>query len=328
MRWRHGRWVMRILEIARPRVGPVLRGIAESIQALLVGALDMAVHEIAVGAAGMAGRLFQKYATEGKPGDYLKLARKWKPGDTVEIDMNMTERWIDGGPHAYPGFAAFQRGPQIYALEKAVNPGVNLALAGLNGKYGTHEGPKGSLLIDGAVLDKGALAERKLALVPFSEATDYRIWLPQADRLKTMTAVSLFAFGRETIQPRRTSDQGSIADERLDTWRRAASFAVAAETPKRLSRVVFKHGRVLDDGGWFDTSAGKPKIEIQRVEKGPWETLGTLDSYPETTAAEPPQLTDGQAFEWKLSTPLDAIAIRITGKAARQFASCAELAAY
>jgi hypothetical protein len=85
---------------------------------------------------------------------------------------------------------------------------------------------------------------------------------------------------------------------------------------------------VFQNGGWFDTSSGKPAIQVKRTRTGNWETVATLDSYPVTSATVPPTLHDGQGFEVKLKQPVTAVALRIVGRPGGAFSSCAELAAY
>ena len=53
-------------------------------------------------------------------------------------------------------------------------------------------------------------------------------------------------------------------------------FAVTLDAPAVIGRVVFMHGRNFHDGGWFDASAGKPKVQVLRDKGGPWETIGEL----------------------------------------------------
>ena len=44
--------------------------------------------------------------------------------------------------------------------------------------------------------------------------------------------------------------------------------------------MVFAHGKNFHDGGWFDTSAGKPQVQVKREKNGAWETVGTLERLP------------------------------------------------
>ena len=106
------------------------------------------------------------------------------------------------------------------------------------------------------------------------------------------------------------------------------------DKPMTVARVVFAHGKSFHDGGWFDASAGKPQVQIKRVAGGAWETIGTLDDYPATTATDNRGLKDGQQFTLKLKEPLSIVALCVSGTPAsgdgpnQAFSSCAELGAF
>ena len=77
-------------------------------------------------------------------------------------------------------------------------------------------------------------------------------------------------------------------------------YAVAVDEPITVGRVVFLHGKTFHDGGWFDASAGKPKVQIQAAKGGPWKTVGELADYPATTA------TDSAGLDRRRPLPLQA----------------------
>ena len=261
----------------------------------------------------------------GKAGEFVRLDREWTTGDTVVIDMDMSVRVISGG-RTYPGYEAIQRGPQVLALDQGANPDVEwlheaaprdvkLKLAGafryrLDGEVVSHDLHK---------------QEEPLTLVPFTEAKSYRVWLPKPETLST--DVSVTAFGKESAS-RRGTVEDSICDNRADTYRNTARgkasgddwFAVELNRPEEISRVVFRHGKSTAQGGWFE---GTPQIQVKRAADGDWQTVAELSGY-EGSAS----LKDGQAFEAKLAAPIRVVAIRVTGKPGREFASCAELDAY
>jgi hypothetical protein len=119
----------------------------------------------------------------GTPGDFLALDREWKPGDQVDIEMDLTTRVLPGGP-SYPYSVAIARGPQILALEQAVNPGVvdlqaagprttEVKLADAESKLPLRWHGTQAYGFDGEVAGK----PHELILVPFSDARTYRVWL-------------------------------------------------------------------------------------------------------------------------------------------------------
>jgi DUF1680 family protein len=119
----------------------------------------------------------------GRPGEFLALDREWKPGDQVNVAMDLTPRVFIGGP-SYPYSVAIARGPQILALEEAVNQDVvDLQAAGprtTEVKFADAESKlplrwqgTQAYRFDGEVAGK----PHALILVPFSDARTYRVWL-------------------------------------------------------------------------------------------------------------------------------------------------------
>ena len=282
-------------------------------------------------------------ATPGEAGKLLKLDRMWHAGDTIEIQMDLPVRTIPGGA-SYPDYIALARGPQVLALESALNPQLphlyrasfisvessqiqlQDAAAGLPKTWTGGQ----AYSVEGAFAGK----PQPLLLVPFADALNYRVWLLKPGRLP-IGQVALTAFGTESWS-KTGSAAGSICDERPDTYRtsfegKAAKedwYAVEMDQPAEIARIVYRHGKTFENGGWFDTSAGKPRIQIKKTRNGPWETVGALDSYPDFTSAQVPAIRDGEPFTLRLNQPVRAVGIRIVGKPARSFSSCAELAAY
>ncbi|MEW6252525.1 MAG: beta-L-arabinofuranosidase domain-containing protein, partial [Planctomycetota bacterium] len=70
--------------------------------------------------------------TPGVVRGYARLAREWRPGETVELDLPMPVRRVECRPRvaANAGRVALQRGPLVYCVEAVDNPGGvwNLAL--------------------------------------------------------------------------------------------------------------------------------------------------------------------------------------------------------
>jgi hypothetical protein len=122
----------------------------------------------------------------GTPGDYLVIDREWKKGDTLKIKIDMTASLVSGAP-TYPDHMAVERGPQVLALETAVNPGLGpladgkLPAAG-SGQVQLTSAPTQlppswagdqCYRVDGQVDGRPA----PLFLVPFADARNYRVWL-------------------------------------------------------------------------------------------------------------------------------------------------------
>ncbi len=273
--------------------------------------------------------------TSGEPGRLLKLDRMWRYGDVIEIQMDMPVRVLPGGA-SYPDHVALARGPQVLALEATVNPQAGyLHRASLKNVNAAQI----QLQDAAAALPKTwsgsqAYSVDGLNLVPFADALNYRVWVLKPGRVP-IGQVALTAFATESWS-KNGNTAGSICDERPDTYRtsfegKAAKedwYAVEMEKPADIGRIIFRHGKVFQNGGWFDTSEGKPRIQVRRVKNGPWETVGKLDTYPDFTSAQVPVLRDGEPFTLRLNQPVRAVAIRVVGKPARSFSSCAELSAY
>jgi DUF1680 family protein len=60
--------------------------------------------------------------------NYLTLSRTWKPGDAIDLDMPMKARRVRCNPQvkANVGRVAIQRGPIVYCMEGADQPGADL----------------------------------------------------------------------------------------------------------------------------------------------------------------------------------------------------------
>lgn len=57
----------------------------------------------------------------GQKDGWLTIRRTWKPGDRVVIHFGLPVRVLKGGD-SYPGAVAIQRGPQVLAIDKGLNP--------------------------------------------------------------------------------------------------------------------------------------------------------------------------------------------------------------
>jgi DUF1680 family protein len=62
-----------------------------------------------------------------KPGTYVELRRRWRAGDVVTLSLPMPVRRVEAHPHAAElrDRLALMRGPLLYCVEQADNPGVD-----------------------------------------------------------------------------------------------------------------------------------------------------------------------------------------------------------
>ncbi len=299
-------------------------------------------------------------ATKRGADGYVALKRRWKNGDAIDIHFKLEPRIVVGS-HQNDGRLAVLYGPLVLAADEALLgssevklnsiglPGHDLAALQVTPEPATGEfktWPQAQVFRINAVVCKpgGALKEGtdlQIRLVPFADAGStgaaYKIWLPYE---KPDPRRNLLTDGVEIRS--RKPNAGSIIDNNFQTFavtfnnKRAAQdwFGVQLDEPATIARVVFAHGKVFHDGGWFDASASKPRIEIQTARGGPWEQIAELKDYPATTASDPAGLKDGERFSCELEKPVQVYGVRVLGKPAsgdkpkQAFASCAELQAF
>jgi DUF1680 family protein len=260
--------------------------------------------------------------------------RTWKPGETVKVALDFDSR-IGG----FRGNQVVRWGPFVLAYDESIDPKrrfpETIWLSGKDTIRGFHSGG-GSQTAPPSFSMRLYDATGKPSFIPV---------LPFADAgasgapMKAVFPSHLTHTARES-RSRAGNVRGRIADGDPKTYvvtfdghpRAEDWYALAWSTPKRFQTVRFRHGRVFHDGGWFDTSTGKPRVEIQRVRGGAWEAVGRLEGYPATTALSAADLPDGALFELKLAEPLEAVAVRVVGVPAsgdgpnQAFSSCSELA--
>lgn len=275
---------------------------------------------------------------------WARLApRTWKNGDTVTVRYALRGQ-IVRGTGSNQGLAALCWGPFVLACDDQNRPALPLRAV----RFGsTPQAPRlvsaRPLVFTAPVHLRSATSPAPTRWVPFADAgatgSAYRVWLPTSVSAPNPDA-SLLETGEET----RTAPgnvPGSILDNDPESFvvtynnqpQQTAFFAVTLDRPATVRRVVFVHGQSFHDGGWFDTRQGKPRIEVQRT-PGVWEPVATLDAYPDTTAARPGSLRDGQPISVTLVRPETVLAVRVIGAPAhgdnrdQAFASCAELQAF
>ncbi len=70
-----------------------------------------------------------KALTGAKPGEYLPIRRRWSPGDTIHLSIEMPVQVVEANPRVVDDFGrvAVQRGPLVYCLEQLDQPdGVSI----------------------------------------------------------------------------------------------------------------------------------------------------------------------------------------------------------
>jgi DUF1680 family protein len=296
---------------------------------------------------------------------YAAIKRTWAKGDKVELNFKLEPRVIIGD-HLNAGKIAVMVGPLVLAADEALlgAEGLTISTVGIGNPelsalaITPEPAPESVKSWPGAqVFHLNAVSRRSTAtakagspmeirLIPFADAgglgKNYKVWLP----LRTGDSQNLLLEGTES-RSRKGNLDGSINDENPDScvvtfdgkpadedW-----FAVTLDEPATIGRVVFVHGRTFPDGGWFDASAGKPRIQIQTSKGGAWENVGELKDYPATTAItsvtkSTGRLKGGETFSCQLSAPVKVFGVRVVGKPAcgnkpkQAFSSCAELQAF
>jgi DUF1680 family protein len=274
--------------------------------------------------------------------------RAWKNGDQVRVSFSLGASVVMG-THGNTDRAALIWGPFVLAYEERMNPGRPPA-ATLG--FSDFEKPPFTLKTAAPLTFEAKVRSARrpeplaATFVPFADAGrdggSYRVWL-RAPGVAFVKNDSLLAVGQES-RSRQGNVEGSINDGDAGTFvvtfdgRKLDDdwFAVTLDEPVTIARVGFAPGKFFHDGGWFDASAGKPRIQVQREKGGKWETVGEITSYPATTAIDSAGLKSGprRAFTARLEKPVKAVAIRVIGKPAcgdnpnQAFSSCGELEAF
>ncbi len=297
-----------------------------------------------------------KKASGKKEADgYVALRREWNPGDEIELNFDIEPRVIVGS-HKNEGKAAILYGPLVLAADEALLDtnklglnGITLANAKLSSLKLTPEPapekvktwPGAEVFRINAESHKGSESVQ-VELIPFADAggtgTSYKIWLPYG---KSASNRNLLLDGLES-RSRKINVGGSIIDGNPQTYADTSNgkvqpqdwYSVELDEPVAVGEVVFVHGRTEHNGGWFDASGGKPRIQVKTKTGENWENVGKLDGYPATTATDSAGLRGGERFTLKLKNPMQVVAVRVIGKPAsgdstqQAFSSCAELQAF
>ena len=312
-------------------------------------------------------------------GEYAQITRSWQAGDVVRIQMELPTRMLPGAP-TYPDATALQYGPQVLALERSRNADVpylhrttiNAARVtpGDAGGLPTYLAPGQRGVPDGAGGLRYEPAE--LVLIPFADARNYSVWmqsrgavrqdLPAATAYaRAVLSTALWLAGPEaqrpdtdiaealtdenpatycTIYPRDPGpweiNQGARGSRADPVW-----FTVVLDAPRPLARIVFRHGPIGPQGGWFDSSRGPPRVEVVRepiptwkdapypsAHRANWQLAATLAGYPPSSATTAPALTAHASLTAVLAAGAPVYAIRVVGYAGGDHVSCCELSGY
>jgi DUF1680 family protein len=303
---------------------------------------------------------------------YVAIERHWKRGDHIMLRFKLEPRLI-AGDHMNHGKVAIMYGPLVLAADESLLGGVKqsrhslpetetlplnaIAAAGPRLamlKVAPEPAPEELRTWSGAQVFRMRAVTRKplpalkmgspvpIRLMPFADAGStgerYKVWLPLPRDLYSGNLL----LDAEQSRSRHGNLGGSITDEDFQTavvtcdgkpadedW-----FAVQLDRPVLIKRVLFAHGKTLHDGGWFDATAGKPRIQVKRAKDDVWETVAELKDYPPTTAKNSAEMDGGESFICTLAASIKACAIRVVGKPAcgdnpqQAFSSCAELQAF
>jgi uncharacterized protein len=272
-------------------------------------------------------------------------SRKWESENQITITFHLGSRLIQGD-HGNAGRAALAWGPFVLAYDESLNPGLpaakSLGLVDSQPRLTLQPGRK--LAFSVKLVGRTGTDLKTAVFVPFADAGaeggEYRIWM-RAPGVAASQAASLLGDGEES-RSRQGNMSGSILGDDLQSPvvtfngrpAREDWYAVSLSVPVIFRRVVFAHGKTFHDGGWFNGSQGKPRVQIQRQKGGPWVTIGELVDYPSTSSTDSRGLQAGQQFTLHLPNPIEAFGVRVVGKPAsgdnpsQAFSSCAELAAF
>jgi DUF1680 family protein len=283
---------------------------------------------------------------------YAAIKRTWAKSDKVELNFKLEPRVIVGD-HKNAGKVAAMYGPLVLAADEALLGTDGLQLSAVSmptdltalaispepAPDAIKSWPHAQVFHINAV-SRGK--PKDIRLIPFADAgtlgENYKVWLPQYACSKG----DLLLEGSESRSRQGTPTDGSINDGNVYTLvntytaQPAAEdwYAVTLTAPVTIARVDYAHGGLYHDGGWFDASVGKPRIQIQTSKDGAWEDAGELKDYPATTAANAAALHAGDAFTCQLAAPVKVFGVRVIGKPGcgdspkQAFSSCGDLQAF
>ena len=285
--------------------------------------------------------------------------RTWKDGDTVKVAFTLVARVLPGD-HQHSGQAALAWGPFVLAYDDQANS--TLAASHRQGLVGPKarcvSAPGQALRLEVPLLalpgtqPSQPMSPQMATLLPYADAGGQRgairVWLRAPGRTTRAPLDSLLLDGVPSCSRGATTQSrglGTFNDDDLHTYMSTQDgtapeedwFAITMNRPIQAQQFAFIAGAVTPQGGWFDASAGKPRIQIRTTASAEWQTIGRLDDYPNTTATESRDVGntwDLFSYRLKLPQPVSFVAVRIIGKPsggtnpARPYVTCAELQAF
>lgn len=316
----------------------------------------------------------RKVATQPNADGYVAIQRQWKKGDRIMLRLKLEPRLIIGDHSNQGKLALMYGPLVLAADEAILgkaSPANQRASATaqqtipLNGiavtsrelaklKVTPEPAPEEFRTWPGAQVFRIRAVTRKpmpgrtvgtplsIRLVPFADAGStgarYKVWLPLP---RELYRGNLLLDGIASHSRQEKLD-GSMTDEDFETFVTTANgkpadedwFAVELNEPAMVKRVLFAHGKTSPNGGWFDATAGKPRVQVKRTKDGDWETVAEITDYPATSARDPEEMEGGEHVTCKLTRPVQAWGVRVVGKPAtgdnpqQSSSSCAELQAF
>ncbi len=285
------------------------------------------------------------------PGGYLSIQRKWRQGDVVKIHFDIHPIVIKGSQEN-AGRVAYQWGPLVLARDTAhttAGQSFNRILLSDNpvivakSNWSSLDPNNNPVLkCEGMLRDGRNRVNTTVQLVPFynagADGKPFQVWSRTPASIGTADS-SVLIDSKET-RSRMGNMSGQILDSDLSrtvvtfdgTLQKEDWFGAEIDEPITFNQVTFAHGQSFHDGGWFDTSTGKPVIQIKRTKTSAWEQISVLESYPSTTSSRVPRIKEGQKFVQRFPS-VTCVGIRIVGKPAsgdnprQAFSSCSLLQA-
>ncbi len=276
---------------------------------------------------------------DAKPGETCTLHRSWNDDD-VTVAVAIVPEMVDAAQYGQKGRFMLRFGSMVYAGPSDVFVPNVLQLADTKDAANPEQPHLRFLRWNTSMRRFDPWTVELMSFANAASRTDpYSVFMR---RPPSPSAISLTTFAKESWS-REGNVAGSIVDADETTYRvtfdgkKPATdsdfFQVTFDKPTTIARVVYCHGHSFHDGGWFDASKGKPRIEIESAEGGPFVPLGEFSTYPATTSTSNGDLTDGQAFELRMPSR-EVFALRVVGfpasgdDATQAFASCSEIRAF